>query len=76
MDYLEEVVRQAREQKHGTMVVITDYDTAISELKTLKKQSILIESIEIMPEYIEFLTSKIRICYSISHFTCGWKSYF
>ncbi|TKH51450.1 hypothetical protein FC698_02190 [Bacillus cereus] len=47
----------AREQKHGTMVVITDYDTAVSELKTLKKQSLLIEATKITPEYIQFLTS-------------------
>ncbi|AXN38150.1 tetratricopeptide repeat protein [Peribacillus butanolivorans] len=57
IEYLEQVVMNAREQKHGTMVVITDYETAVSELKTLKKQSILIESSEIIPEYIKFLTS-------------------
>ncbi|PFP69813.1 hypothetical protein COK07_29530 [Bacillus thuringiensis] len=57
IEYLEQVVMYAREQKHGTMVVITDYETAISELKTLKKQSILIESTKISPEYIQFLTS-------------------
>ncbi|MGR5997818.1 diadenylate cyclase [Bacillus cereus] len=57
VEYLEQVVMYAREQKHGTMVVITDYETAVSELKTLKKQSILIEATEINPEYIQFLTS-------------------
>ncbi|MFI8708991.1 tetratricopeptide repeat protein [Bacillus sp. NPDC077411] len=57
IEYLEQVVMYAREQKHGTMVVITDYETAVSELKTLKKQSILIEATEIIPEYIQFLTS-------------------
>ncbi|WP_259418233.1 diadenylate cyclase [Bacillus toyonensis] len=57
IEYLEQVVMYAREQKHGTMVVITDYDTAVSELKTLKKQSILIEATKITPEYIQFLTS-------------------
>lgn len=57
IEYLEQVVMYAREQKHGTMVVITDYETAVSELKTLKKQSILIEATEINPEYIQFLTS-------------------
>lgn len=55
--YLDEVIMQAREQKHGTMVVITDYETAVSELKTLKKQAISIETTEISPEYIQFLTS-------------------
>ncbi|WP_074594424.1 diadenylate cyclase [Bacillus cereus] len=57
IEYLEKVVMSAREQKHGTMVVITDYETAVSELKTLKKQSILIEATEIDPVYIQFLTS-------------------
>ena len=57
IEYLEQVVMYAREQKHGTMVVITDYDTAVFELKTLKKQSILIEATKITPEYIQFLTS-------------------
>lgn len=57
VEYLEQVITHAREQKHGTMVVITDNDTAVSELKTLKKQSILIENAEIIPEYIKFLTS-------------------
>ncbi|MED2710195.1 diadenylate cyclase [Bacillus toyonensis] len=57
IEYLEQVVMYAREQKHGTMVVITDYETAVSELKTLKKQSILIEATEINPEYIQFLTA-------------------
>lgn len=45
--YLNEVIMQAREQKHGTMVVITDYTTAIEELKTLKKQAISIETTKI-----------------------------
>ncbi|MDA2318522.1 tetratricopeptide repeat protein [Bacillus cereus group sp. BfR-BA-01511] len=57
IEYLEQVVMYAREQKHGTMVVITDYETAVTELKTLKKQSILIEATEIIPEYIKSLTS-------------------
>ncbi|OXS70214.1 hypothetical protein B1B04_18800 [Lysinibacillus sp. KCTC 33748] len=59
IEYLEQVVLNAKEQKHGTMVVITDYETAVSELKTLKKQSIPIESKQkqIIPEYIEYLTS-------------------
>lgn len=57
IEYLEKVVISAKEQKHGTMVVITDYKTAVSELKKLKKQSILIESAEIIPEYIKYLTS-------------------
>ncbi|MDF9663783.1 tetratricopeptide repeat protein [Bacillus wiedmannii] len=70
VEYLEQVVMYAREQKHGTMVVITDYETAVSELKTLKKQSILIEATEITPQYIQFLTSIDGAIYFDTHGKC------
>lgn len=70
IEYLENVVMYAREQKHGTMVVITDYETAVSELKTLKKQSISIESVEIVPEYIKFLTSIDGVIYFDTNGKC------
>lgn len=54
---LEDIIQKARDQKHGTMVVITDTDTANEELKTLKRQSTLIEKRVINPEYIKYLTS-------------------
>lgn len=68
--YLDEVIMQAREQKHGTMVVITDYETALSELQTLKKQAISIEATEISPEYIQFLTSIDGAIYFDTHGKC------
>lgn len=57
IEYLEQVVMNARKQKHGTMVVITDEETADLELKTLRKQSILVESTKINPDNIKYLTS-------------------
>lgn len=54
---LDQIVRKAKEQKHGTMVVITDKDTAISELDKLGNQSTLIEPGYINPDYIKYLTS-------------------
>src|SRR5690606_103600 len=57
IDRLELIVSEAKEQKHGTMVVITDYETAVSELKTLKKQSTLIDRTIIEPEYVKYITS-------------------
>lgn len=54
---LEQVISMAREQKHGTMVVITDPVTAEKELFKLRKQSTLIEPMEVNPEYIKFLTA-------------------
>lgn len=54
---IEEVVSKAREQKHGTMVVISDVETVEKELKLLKKQAILINKTEIDSKYIKHLTS-------------------
>ncbi|QWU17676.1 Tetratricopeptide repeat-containing protein [Paenibacillus sophorae] len=54
---LDLMVRKAREQKHGTMVVITDPKTAVSELAILRKQSTLIEPRPIKAEHIPYLTS-------------------
>ncbi|WP_334072655.1 MULTISPECIES: diadenylate cyclase [Paenibacillus] len=68
--YLERIVRKSKEQKHGTMVVITDYDTAVSELVTLKKQSTLIEPTKIDPEYIKFITSIDGAIYFDIHGKC------
>jgi len=57
LERLDRIVRHAREQKHGTMVVITEPETAIEELKHLSKQSTLIEPDIIDPAYIKFLTA-------------------
>lgn len=57
VDRLDQIVRQAREQKHGTMVVITDHWTAKQELDELRKQSTLIDPKGINKDYIKFLTS-------------------
>lgn len=54
---LDLLVRKAREQKHGTMVVITSPTTAKKELATLRKQSTLIEASPINPQHIKFLTA-------------------
>ncbi|WP_128103051.1 tetratricopeptide repeat protein [Paenibacillus sp. DCT19] len=54
---LEQVIRKAREQHHGTMVVITDRATADEELVKLKKQSTLIEPTIVDPNHIKFLTA-------------------
>lgn len=54
---LDQIVRKAREQKQGTMVVITERLTAKQEMKQLSKQSTLIEPEIINPEYIKFLTA-------------------
>ncbi|MEC0235704.1 tetratricopeptide repeat protein [Paenibacillus kribbensis] len=57
VERLDQVVRKAREQKHGTMVVITEALTAKHELHQLSKQSTLIEPGIINPEYIKYLTA-------------------
>lgn len=57
VEVLDQVVRKAREQRHGTMVVITDETTADNELQELNKQSTLIKRAEINPEHIRFLTA-------------------
>lgn len=54
---IERIVSKAREQKHGTMIVIADTDTVNYELKILKKQATLIEGMDIEPMYIKYLTS-------------------
>ncbi|OMF12207.1 hypothetical protein BK131_19625 [Paenibacillus amylolyticus] len=54
---LDEIIRKAREQHHGTMVVITDSDTAEEELDILRKQSTLIEPCVVHPDHIKFLTA-------------------
>ncbi|MFD1772868.1 tetratricopeptide repeat protein [Paenibacillus rhizophilus] len=54
---LDLIVRKAREQKHGTMVVIAEPETARNELEILQKQSTLIDPNPINPEHIQFLTS-------------------
>ncbi|OMF33229.1 tetratricopeptide repeat protein [Paenibacillus sp. FSL H8-0259] len=54
---LDLIVRKAREQKHGTMVVITNPDTAEQELTTLSKQSTPIEEKAIHPDHVKFLTA-------------------
>ncbi|UQZ84243.1 hypothetical protein SK3146_03476 [Paenibacillus konkukensis] len=56
IDTLERVVRKAREQKHGTMVVITDEETAGQEVERLKKQSIIIEPTAVNPDVVQYLT--------------------
>lgn len=70
INYLEKIVRKSKEQKHGTMVVITDYDTAVAELGKLKKQSTLIEPTKIDPEYIKFITSIDGAIYFDIHGKC------
>lgn len=57
MQRLDQIVRKAREQKQGTMVVITEPLTAKHEMKQLSKQSTLIEPGIINTEYIKFLTA-------------------
>ncbi|WP_107950335.1 tetratricopeptide repeat protein [Lysinibacillus parviboronicapiens] len=57
MQRLDQIVRKAREQKQGTMVVITEPLTAKQEMRQLSKQSTLIEPGIINPEYIKFLTA-------------------
>lgn len=57
IEKLEKIVRKAKEQKHGTMVVITDTDTANNEMEALRNQSTLVEKMDINPNYIKFLTS-------------------
>ncbi|AEY65111.1 diadenylate cyclase [Clostridium sp. BNL1100] len=57
IEKLEKIVRKAKEQKHGTMVVITDTDTASNEMEALRKQSTLIERMDIDPNHIKYLTS-------------------
>jgi len=57
VERLDQIVRKAREQKHGTMVVITEALTAKHELDQLSKQSTLIEPGIINPEYIKYLTA-------------------
>ncbi|EFM11351.1 hypothetical protein PaecuDRAFT_1797 [Paenibacillus curdlanolyticus YK9] len=54
---LERIVRKAKEQQHGTMVVITDRDTAKSELHALSMQSTPIDPIDIDPAFIKHLTA-------------------
>ncbi|WP_198850081.1 diadenylate cyclase [Alicyclobacillus sp. SO9] len=57
VENLEKVVRKAAEQKYGTIVVITDTDTAAKEVTTLKMQSTLIEPTPIKLEHVRHLTS-------------------
>lgn len=57
LERLDRIVHKAREQKQGTMVVITEPETAKEELRQLSKQSTLIEPGIINPEYIKFLTA-------------------
>lgn len=57
LERLDKIVRKAREQKQGTMVVITEPKTAKEEIRQLSKQSTLIEPGIINIEYIKFLTS-------------------
>lgn len=57
LERLDKIVRKAREQKQGTMVVITEPTTAKEEMRQLSKQSTLIEPRIINPEYIKFLTA-------------------
>lgn len=57
IERLDSIVRKAREQKHGTMVVITEPLTAKQELISLSKQSTLIEPRVINYEYVKFLTA-------------------
>ncbi|UHA74668.1 diadenylate cyclase [Paenibacillus sp. 481] len=51
------VIKKATEQQSGTMVVITDPETAEAELKKLQKQSTPIFPTEISPTFIKHLTS-------------------
>lgn len=51
------IIQKATEQRSGTMVVITDPNTAENELKKLGKQSTPIMPIEISPAFIKHLTS-------------------
>lgn len=57
LEWLDTIVRKAREQKQGTMVVITEPKTAKEEMRQLSKQSTLIEPGIINQEYIKFLTA-------------------
>lgn len=56
-EYLEKIIRMSREQKHGTIVVITDPTTADEELKKLRRQSTLIEPMRVETSHIKFLTA-------------------
>lgn len=78
---LDQIVRKAREQKHGTMVVITEALTAEQELYQLSKQSTLIEPRVINLEYIKYLTAIDGAIYFdtdglLSRHRCyfGWSS--
>ncbi len=51
------IIQKATEQQHGTMVVITDPETAKDELDKLEKQSTRITRTEINPAFIKHLTS-------------------
>jgi len=51
------VIQKAIEQRSGTMVVITDEETAKSELNKLRKQSTPIVPDKISPAFIKHLTS-------------------
>lgn len=57
IDKLRLIIQKATEQQNGTMVVITDPDTAEKELIKLGKQSTLIQATEISPTFIKHLTS-------------------
>ncbi len=57
LEKIEKMVKSAKEQKHGTMVVITEPKIAKKELHALAAQSTLIVPKEIEAEYVEYLTA-------------------
>jgi DNA integrity scanning protein DisA with diadenylate cyclase activity len=57
LEKIEKVVKSAKEQKHGTMVVIAELETAKKELHALGAQSTLIVPKEIDAEYVKYLTA-------------------
>ncbi|ODP29682.1 hypothetical protein PTI45_00836 [Paenibacillus nuruki] len=70
IEKLNEIVQKARMQKHGTIVVFTNFETAKNEIKKLSKQSTVIEVGPINPEHIEFLTSIDGAIYFDSDCNC------
>ncbi|MDN4616703.1 diadenylate cyclase [Paenibacillus sp. PsM32] len=70
IEKLNEIVQKARMQKHGTIVVITNVETAKNEIKKLSKQSTVIEMGPINPEHIKFLTSIDGAIYFDSDCNC------
>ncbi|OMD40477.1 diadenylate cyclase [Paenibacillus odorifer] len=57
LDKLEKMIKEATKQQSGTMVVITEPDTAKDEIRRLKKQSTPILKTQLNPMFIKHLTA-------------------